>query len=322
MILERKGVFIVEAEAEAGKTRLLESTPLDFHPNLSTSIVYYVARTEQSLILSDARTDTRFLHDPYLRRAEPRSVLCAPLLSQGKLRGIIYAENNLTTSAFTQRRLEVLNILSAQAAISLTNADYHSLQIEALQARISPHFLFNALSSIADLIVEDPAGAETAVVKLSGLYRYILTASLTKTVPLSEELAIVRSYLLLEKLRFGNKLDFEITVEGDIDSVMVPGLVIQPLAENSVRHGISTKVDGGKVHVHAENRDGRCRIVVRDDGLGLQKSTSTGTGYGLTNVQERLQLVYGERYSISISSRDGYCVEINLDLHSVGNGVA
>ncbi len=314
LILERKSVFIVEAEAVSDKTRLFESTPLDSHSGLPTSIVYYVARTEKSLILSDARTDTRFIHDPYLRRNEPRSVLCAPLLSQGKLRGIIYAENNLTTSAFTLQRLEVLNILAAQAAISLTNADYHSLQIEALQARVSPHFLFNALSSIAELILDDPAGAEKAVILLSGLYRYILTASLNNSVPLSEELEIVHAYLMLEKLRFGDKLDFEITSEGDIGSVQVPGLIIQPLAENSVRHGISPNIDGGKVSVHVENRDGHCRIIVSDNGLGLGNNHSTGTGYGLKNVQERLKLVYGEGYSLSISSQAGYRVEINLRL--------
>jgi LytS/YehU family sensor histidine kinase len=225
--------------------------------------------------------------------------------------GLIYLENNRVGHVFTRARLEMVSLLAGQAAISIANARYHALQLEAQQAKISPHFLFNALSSIAELATVDGAKAESAIVKLAHLYRYILTSSTTEFVSLDRELSIVRDYLSLEKLRFGAKLEFSVTHEGPVENVRLPGLLIQPLVENSIRHAVAPKLGDGSVWVHADVQRGRCTIVVQDDGDST-KHTGTGTGFGLRSVQQRLELVYGGRFRFAISQRGGYRVEVEI----------
>jgi LytS/YehU family sensor histidine kinase len=232
---------------------------------------------------------------------------------QGKLLGIAYMENNRVTHVFTAARVEIAGLLAAQGAISIAVARLHALELEALQAKINPHFLFNALSSIADLAIEDGRLAEDALVKLAHLYRYILTSAQDKPVTLGQEFEVVRNYLALEKLRLGSKLDFVVRCEASVEQVRVPGLLIQPLVENAVRHGISPKLSPGSVQVFATKVGGRCQIVVHDDGDGSPSSTG-GTGFGLRSVQERLGLVFGREYAIAITRNDGYRVEIEVPL--------
>jgi len=239
-------------------------------------------------------------------------VLCTPILYQGKRIGVAYLENNQLSHVFTQARLEVVNLLAGQAAISIANARFHAVEIEAEQAKINPHFLFNALSSIANLARIDGHHAEDAIVKLASLYRYILTNTTGKLVSLDQELEIVRKYLELEKLRHGDKLTYDVTVAGDPSKVQLPGLLIQPLVENSIRHGVGPKLGPGKVTIHAAVDDIKCCIVVEDDGDGSTHATS-GTGFGLKSIQQRLMLTYGQRFSFAISRHGGH-VEIEIPL--------
>ena len=219
----------------------------------------------------------------------------------------------LCISGCFRPRLEILEMLCGQIIISLSNARFHSLQMDLLQAKVNPHFLFNALSSIAHLTLQDPSGAEAAVLKLSKLYRYVLTSASSTLVELEKELEIVRAYLVLEKIRFGAKLDFSIAAEGDISRVKLPGMLIQPLVENSIRHGISQKIGPGKVSVQVRVEGARCRISVQDNGDEGSKSMG-GTGFGMKSVQERLKLVYGDDYTFGISRSMGYRVEIGIPI--------
>ncbi|MCP4132904.1 MAG: AAA family ATPase [bacterium] len=139
MILEDMGKLLVEAEGsvESEEIILLKSIPVDDHEGLSPSIVNYVARTKETLILNNASLEGDFTDAPYVVKNQPKSILCAPILNQGKLSGIVYLENNLTTGAFTPDRLEILNLLSSQAAVSLDNARlYHNLE-EKVKERTS-----------------------------------------------------------------------------------------------------------------------------------------------------------------------------------------
>jgi LytS/YehU family sensor histidine kinase len=238
-------------------------------------------------------------------------VLCTPMHYQSTLIGLVYLENNEVSHRFSDAQLELVNLLVGQAAISIANAQLHAQALAAQQARVNPHFLFNALSSIADLAVKDGPTAEMAIVKLASLYRYILTTSADQMVTLGQELEIVRSYLTLEKLRHGAKLDFELDIEGDTARVRLPGLLIQPLVENSIRHGIVPKLTPGKVRVSAAVRADRCYLVVEDDGDGTGSSTP-GTGFGQRSVLERLEFAYGKGFSFAIDRNDGYRVEIEI----------
>ncbi len=275
------------------------------------AIAHFVMRTERMVRLPDPDFEFLFRTEPYLAERRPMSALCFPLIHQGKLLALLYLESGLDRNAFAPGRIQLLELLASQAAISIASARFHALQLEAEQAKINPHFLFNALSSIAELAITQGAQAEEAIVKLANLYRYILTQSVDRLVGLEQELEIVRSYLTLEQMRLGDKLEFSISIEGDTSAVQLPGLLIQPLAENAVKHGVVPKVGPGRVDIRVEVRGEHCSIVVEDDGSGT-KSSSSGTGFGLRSVQERLALVYGRAFSFAISQGRGYRVEVEI----------
>src|SRR5262249_52675327 len=131
LILEEKGKLMIEAEGAIDRDDIivLQSIPVETRPDLPTTIIHYVGRTKEQVVLSDATHEDVFTTDPYITKRQPKSVLCVPLIKRGKLTGILYLENNLATGAFTPDRLEVLNLLSAEAAISIENARlYRSLE--------------------------------------------------------------------------------------------------------------------------------------------------------------------------------------------------
>lgn len=185
------------------------------------------------------------------------------------------------------------------------------LRLQALQAKINPHFLFNTLNTIAGLIAEAPERAQGVVVRLSRLFRYTLTATTKDRVSLAEELAIVRSYLEVEQERFGERLRFDIQVDGEIEGLSLPGLTIQPLVENSVKHGLRPKIDGGEIAVRAWVVHSELHIAVTDDGVGMDPTLDT-EGHGLHSVRERLRLAYGAAASLTLTSPPGTRVDIRL----------
>lgn len=172
-------------------------------------------------------------------------------------------------------------------------------ELEALQAKINPHFLFNTLNSIASLISENPKAAEATVEKLSELFRYTLKDADKSTVTIGEELEIVRTYLEIEKVRFGDRLQYTINYDGGVLDLQVPALLIQPLVENSIKHGIAKDIQGGSILVDVRKSQGKCRIMVQDDGKGFQAIT-TENGFGLRSIQERLNYMYANEATLEI----------------------
>ncbi len=172
-------------------------------------------------------------------------------------------------------------------------------ELQALQAKINPHFLFNTLNSIASLISENPKAAESTVEKLSELFRYTLKSAETSSVSVAEELDIVRTYLEIEKVRFGDRLQYDITCADAVRDVMIPALIIQPLVENSIKHGIASEIHGGKINVEVSKAGGNCLISVIDDGKGIDDANKAN-GFGLRSVEERLQLRYGASSSLTL----------------------
>ena len=172
-------------------------------------------------------------------------------------------------------------------------------ELQALQAKINPHFLFNTLNSIASLISENPKAAESTVEKLSELFRYTLKSAENNTVTVAEELDIVRTYLEIEKVRFGERLQYEIICNDAVREFMIPALIIQPLVENSIKHGIASEVKGGIITVKVVREDGNCLISVIDNGKGVGDAKDV-TGFGLRSIEERLQLRYGASASLRL----------------------
>ncbi len=186
-------------------------------------------------------------------------------------------------------------------------------ELEALRAKIDPHFLFNALNSISSLIPVDPPRAEEMVQRLSHLFRYTLDASHHETVRLSEELRSVREYLEIEKVRLGERLSYEIVAENELSNVPLPGLLLQPLVENSVKHGLAHSKNGGRITIHCRRENDMCRIEVNDTGKGFDEVTRQ-EGFGLSSVRERLALHYGNAHEFQLTHENGVQIVMRLPL--------
>jgi signal transduction histidine kinase len=178
-------------------------------------------------------------------------------------------------------------------------------QLKALQARTNPHFLFNSLNTVAGLIEDDPEGAERVLEHLGGLFRYALRGSEEGRVRLAEEVAAVESYLEVESIRLGARLRHEIDIPAELREVLVPPLVLQPLVENSVLHGIAPRKDGGRVRVAAERHGSSLVLTVEDDGRGPGGSPHSGTGTSLAELEQRLHLLYGDLSKFEAGGGDG-----------------
>lgn len=165
-------------------------------------------------------------------------------------------------------------------------------QLQTLQARLHPHFLFNSLNTIACLISEDPAAAERVVERLAELLRYCLTDLDKTVVPLRDELQVVRAYLEVQAARFGSRLRFVIDCPEDLMDQRVPPLCLQPLVENAVLHGAVAQRRGGEVLLRALRSERQLVLAVEDDGPGPGQSTHRGSGVALHGLRERLRILY------------------------------
>jgi len=180
-------------------------------------------------------------------------------------------------------------------------------RVEALANQINPHFLFNTLTSITSLIRSQPETARVLIVKLSGLLRRLLRSQ-EHFVTLREEIAAVDEYLDIERVRFGPSLVVEKFLDESSLDVVVPSMILQPLIENSIKHGLSRKLGEGRITLRAERRAGHAVIEVVDNGVGIpteRLATSNESGIGLRNINERLRVIYGANYQLRLQSTPG-----------------
>ena len=187
-------------------------------------------------------------------------------------------------------------------------------QLTALRAQIHPHFLFNSLTTIGYLINEDPAKANDTLLKLTRLLRKVLSNS-GEFCSLNDELNLIESYLDIEKARFEEKLQIEIEVADDLRSTRIPALILQPIVENAVKHGISENRNGGTVCIRGKRFEGGIVLTIWDSGSGSRPDVlSEASGFGLRNIEQRLANYYGEQGSLKISYllEHGTTVELTL----------
>jgi len=180
-------------------------------------------------------------------------------------------------------------------------------KIEALKSQINPHFLFNTLASISSLIRSQPDTARTLIIKLSGLLRRLMRSH-QHFVTLREELESIDEYLDIEVARFGPKLRVRKDIGPDTISVVVPSMILQPLVENSIKHGLSRKVGPGLIVIRSRRQHGRVSIEIEDDGMGFlveRLEVPMASGIGLANVRERLRVIYGATYQLTLTSEPG-----------------
>jgi len=180
-------------------------------------------------------------------------------------------------------------------------------KIEALASQINPHFLFNTLASISSLIRTQPETARMLITKLSGLLRRLMRST-DHFVTLREELESIDEYLDIEVVRFGPQLKVVKQISPETLDVVVPSMLLQPLVENSIKHGLARKVGGGRITIKAAVRDRHTLIEVHDDGLGMTEERlehAFGGGIGLNNVNERLRTIYGAHCTLKLTSIPG-----------------
>jgi two-component system LytT family sensor kinase len=194
-------------------------------------------------------------------------------------------------------------------------------RIEALASQINPHFLFNTLTSVSSLVRTEPDTARMVIAKLSSLLRRLLR-SRDHFNTLREEITSIDEYLAIEKVRFGPNLRIEKDISPDTLDVIVPSMILQPLVENSIKHGISPKVGGGRILIRSVRLDDHTIIEVEDDGLGMSDESLENAlhgGIGLNNVNERLSVIYGASYRLKLSSAagKGTCARVEIPETSI-----
>ena len=194
-------------------------------------------------------------------------------------------------------------------------------QLENLRLQLQPHFLFNTLNTISSVMYEDVRAADAMITQLSDLLRLTLQASRTHEIPLAEELEITRLYLDLMQKRYENKLRVTYSIDPSLNASLVPQLILQPLLENSLRHGMKSGSSAMDLSIAAHRENGCLILQVSDTGSGLgeiEPSRIFGRGLGLSNIRDRLAHLYGDRQQFSISNRasGGAEVTVSVPLHT------
>jgi two-component system LytT family sensor kinase len=267
-------------------------------PQFDRQILLLLLITALQLVLSllSGYTPRRFfaLHSPSWV-VEVAICACAPV--------IVGIPLKIWNAIRTERKLEEQGRMLLEA------------RLDALQRQINPHFLFNTLNTIASLVRVQPELSREMIVKLANILR-VLLKDREAFVPLRDELSFTDDYLDIEVVRFGDKLRVVKEISEETLDVVVPGMLLQPLIENSIKHGLEPRIGGGSVTVRSRiTGQGRLLIEVEDDGVGMEAQRTDamsvsevrkpGTGIGMKNVRERLQVLYGDLASVEVKSRPG-----------------
>jgi len=190
-------------------------------------------------------------------------------------------------------------------------------RMDALTSQINPHFLFNTLNTVSSLIRFDPDMARGVVLKLSNILRRLLRKH-ESFVPLREELEFIDDYLDIEVIRFGrDKLQIFKEIDEQTRDTFVPSMLLQPIIENSIKHGIAPRLEGGEIHLRSRLQNGHLSIEIDDNGMGIPPGRLVdiyGGGIGISNVHERLRLLYGDQFKMDIRSQEGEGTQIRIEI--------
>ena len=203
-----------------------------------------------------------------------------------------------------------------QANVDRAERERTTAELKALRAQVEPHFLYNTLSNVVSLIEREPATAKYMTERLIGYLRHTLDASRREHATVGDELAIIADYLEILRLRMGERLWYEIAADDATRALPLSPMLLQPLVENAIKHGLEPKIEGGRITVSAVVQDGRLNIVVEDTGLGFGVATDTaGSGSGLANVRGRLKAIYGDAARLSIEQPEaGTRIRLSLPI--------
>ncbi len=217
--------------------------------------------------------------------------------------------------------LKIWNAIRTERKLEEQGRLLMEARLDALQRQINPHFLFNTLNSITSLVRSEPELAREMIVKLASILR-ILLKERDAFVPFREELEFTDDYLGIEVVRFGEKLTVVKEIAEETLDIVVPSMLLQPLIENSIKHGLEPRISGGTVTLRSRIVDGRLLVEVEDDGVGMAPERNgpqpvsglvrPGTGIGMKNVRERMEVLYGAAAAVEIVSRPGRGTKVTL----------
>jgi two-component system, LytTR family, sensor kinase len=317
--------FLVLSGFLAGQLRTMAADKDDiwsFSPFIDQSIFRLIRRNLPRPRLFDWQimffctvVGLRFV-ETELAQAFPRSIFTIESPNNWWVYSAIYA----ATVAAVGIEIKVFNSVRIQIKLEEQERLLLHARMEALQNQINPHFLFNTLNSISSLVRFDPDRARDVIFKLATILRRLLNTS-DAFAPLRDEFEFIDNYLDIEVVRFGRD---KLRVVKELDpaslEIMVPSMLLQPLIENSIKHGLSPKVEGGSIFLRSRLSDSRLIIEVEDDGVGMggtqlrQSSRWAGMGIGMANISERLQVLYGDGASMTIDSHEGKGTLIRIRL--------
>ena len=225
---------------------------------------------------------------------------------------VLYATILLVSHTLDSREQLALQ----QTETARLNEQLSKAQLNALRRQIEPHFLFNTLNAIAGLVRERRNDAAVSMIAgLSDFLRRVLEDSNRHEVPLEEELDFALKYLDIQKVRFGERLQVSVSVPAELLPAPVPSLILQPMVENAIQHGIAKRVQGGAIHISALRSNGRLTLNVYNDGPKLPEAWEENcSGIGISNVQTRLQGLYGQAFELTMRNQEPGGVEVSLSV--------
>ena len=204
------------------------------------------------------------------------------------------------------------NLLYLSQCRKRLEAVVKSLELKTIKSHINPHFIFNALNSIRALVDENPMRARTAITELSNILRSSMQSEKMETVPLQQELDIVKDYLALEHMRFEERLKIEMDIDDKTLGQPVPPMMLQMLVENAIKHGISKQINGGIIRIVSDFKNDHHELVVQNSGRLNGNAVSNVEGFGIKSTQDRLNLLYQGKANFEICDIDGGMVESKI----------
>lgn len=237
--------------------------------------------------------------------------LCSQKFIGGILSSVVLYAGILVVSYLVESKAR---LAYQQTETARLNEQLSKAQLDALRSQIEPHFLFNALNAVSSLVrAGDDEAAVTTIAGLSDFLRHTLEDSAAQQVPLQDEMNFTRKYLAIQKIRFAERLEIRVDVPSELYQAQVPSLILQPMVENAIKHGISKRAQGGAIHIAASRLDEILTLRVFNDGPRLS-SESTRSGIGIRNVRTRLQALYGDAFGFNIQNGATGGVEASVSL--------
>ena len=260
-----------------------------------------------------------------MQRALHIDILWGPLVVQDFLRtldwemAVYWAAVGLSHAVRYQREARDRAVRAAHLETRLVEA-----RLEALQRQLQPHFLFNTLHAVNALNVEAPAAAARMVAQLSALLRATFATDAGQETTLEAELQHLNTYLDIQRVHFGDRLRVSLDIGADARAALVPALLLQPIVENAIRHGLAPRARGGSIVIRARRVADNLELEVADDGVGLRRDVDAAgaSGIGLRNTRARLEALYGERHRLDLVPRaDGFTVRLVVPFRTPADAV-